>query len=124
MTKQLSKNFSDDEFACKHCGKVITNAKLIKCLQDLRDAIGQPIIVNSGFRCPEHNRAIGGAKNSYHCFGMAADIRSAGMSPEDLATRAREIEGIRGLGIYATWIHVDVRDSPNRIEWGGHDGHD
>lgn len=43
-------------------------------LDPLRDAYGAPIYVNSGYRCPELNRAVGGSPGSHHLRGMAADI--------------------------------------------------
>ena len=43
-------------------------------LEPLRQAWGQPIFVNSGYRSPALNRAVGGARNSQHCLGQAADI--------------------------------------------------
>ena len=43
-------------------------------LDPLREAYGNPIIVNSGYRCPELNRAVGGARNSQHTKGEAVDI--------------------------------------------------
>lgn len=45
-------------------------------LDPLREAYGKPIIVTSGYRCKELNQAIGGAKNSDHLYGQAADIRT------------------------------------------------
>ena len=49
---------------------------LTKCVLDpIREAWGSPIIVNSGYRCPELNALVGGAAYSYHMKGMAADIR-------------------------------------------------
>lgn len=45
-------------------------------LDPLREAYGGPIIVTSGYRCPTLNKAIGGAKNSQHMAGQAADIRT------------------------------------------------
>ena len=57
--------------------EAVRNLELLtKCVLDpLREAWGAPIIVNSGYRCPELNKAVGGAKASYHMQGMAADIR-------------------------------------------------
>ena len=43
-------------------------------LEPLRQHFGQPIVINSGYRCPALNRAVGGARNSYHLQGRAADI--------------------------------------------------
>lgn len=45
-------------------------------LDPLREAYGGPIIVTSGYRCPALNKAVGGAKNSQHMTGQAADIRT------------------------------------------------
>ena len=45
-----------------------------KLLDPLREAWGKPLIVTSGYRCPELNNAVGGVKTSHHMRGMAADI--------------------------------------------------
>ena len=45
-----------------------------KLLQPLRDAYGKPMTINSGYRCPELNKAVGGVPNSQHVLGMASDI--------------------------------------------------
>ena len=45
-------------------------------LDPVRERWGVPIYVNSGYRCPELNKLVGGAPNSYHLRGMAADITS------------------------------------------------
>lgn len=45
-----------------------------KVLDPLREAWGKPLTVSSGYRCPALNAAVGGAKNSHHMRGMAADI--------------------------------------------------
>ena len=59
-------------------------------LDILRKKIGKPVIVNSGYRTPEHNKKVGGAKYSYHMRGMAADIRVNGMSPKELGKAVKE----------------------------------
>lgn len=43
-------------------------------LDPLRELYGQPVYVNSGYRCPELNKAVGGVENSYHVSGCAADL--------------------------------------------------
>lgn len=50
------------------------NALMEECLDKVREMWGKPIGVNSGYRSPELNRAVGGAKNSQHIKGEAADI--------------------------------------------------
>lgn len=49
---------------------------ILDVLQPLRDELKEPIIVNSGYRSPELNKAVGGAKTSQHLTGEAADIRA------------------------------------------------
>ena len=57
--------------------EAVRNLELLteNVLDPIREAWGGPIIVNSGYRCPELNKAVGGAQYSYHMKGMAADIR-------------------------------------------------
>jgi len=90
-------------------------------LQVIRDHIGRPITVNSGYRSPKHNKAIGGASNSFHMKGMAADIRVDGMSPKELAAivTALIIEGKitpGGVGLYNTFVHYDIRGKHIRFK--------
>ena len=104
-------NFSASEFACK--GKACCNgsapmdSEFLSKIQELRDAIGRPIKVTSGFRCNHHNTSVGGAKNSYHTLGRAADIKCLGVGVDQLAECAREI--FNGVIIYKSWVHVDTR---------------
>ena len=58
-------------------------ALIEKVLDPLREAYGKPIIVNSGYRCPKLNAAVGGAASSQHVKGEAADIRSVADTPEE-----------------------------------------
>ena len=57
--------------------KVVENLRslCLEVLQPLRDYVGAPVHINSGYRCPELNMTVGGVKNSQHCRGEAADIR-------------------------------------------------
>ena len=52
-------------------------------LEPIRQAFGQPIVVNSGYRCRQLNIAVGGAKRSFHLSGRAADI-VAGLTPDQM----------------------------------------
>lgn len=45
-------------------------------LDKIREAFGAPIIINSGYRCPELNKAVGGSKTSHHKYGYAVDMDS------------------------------------------------
>jgi uncharacterized protein YcbK (DUF882 family) len=78
--ERLSENFAAKEFACRCCGKVLVHPELVRKLQALRSAAGAPVVIASGYRCAGHNRECGGAVNSYHLYGMAADIWVGGVS--------------------------------------------
>jgi len=120
----LSKNFSRHEFACRCCDRAEINQRLVDALQELRDLAGLPVRVTSGYRCSEHNRAIGGATRSQHLLGTAADISVRGMTPTEMYLLAEDVEAFRngGIGVYPDkgFIHVDVRDG--RARWGQLDG--
>ena len=71
----ITKNFNRKEFTCKcGCGLDVINIGLVHRLQVIRDIVQLPMIINSGCRCQDHNRAVGGASVSYHLAGDAADF--------------------------------------------------
>lgn len=108
MTR-LSEHFSKKEFACKHCGKIINiDPLLIAKLECLRAAIGnKPIYITSGYRCEIHNKSVGGAVNSQHLKGKAADIYIKGDMGE-LVRLADRIFYQGGMGVYKNFIHLDT----------------
>jgi hypothetical protein len=65
----------------------IENLKLLcqEVLQPIREHFGKSVTVNSGFRSPESNAAVGGSKTSDHCLGRAADIEIDGVPNPELA---------------------------------------
>lgn len=101
---------------------------LCHVLERVREELGShPIGIISGFRSPEHNAAIGGASASQHMQGRAADIAVNGHTPEQVHAvilrlfHEGEIE-VGGLGVYASWVHVDTRPRPESghlAQWSG-----
>ncbi len=114
--KQLTKNFKAGEFFCK-CGKCedqIISLDHVNKLQQLRDDFDKPILINSAYRCPEHNKAEGGSPNSRHTKGDATDIRVVGLSPKEVADRCEHFDG---LGRYKTFTHIDSRGTKARWDF-------
>jgi Uncharacterized protein conserved in bacteria len=114
---RLTANFNLREFQCPCCGAVKIDPELVRRLQVARDRIGKPIIVTSGYRCPDHNRRVGGASNSQHLHGRAADIYCQGVTVAQLADIAEGYFQDGGLGRYAGHVHVDIRGTKAR--WTG-----
>jgi uncharacterized protein YcbK (DUF882 family) len=120
----MTKNFKIEEFECKgnlkgcECKmpeEVYNNIQeLAKNLQIIRDELGEPIKINSGYRCEAYNRKIGGVKRSQHLKGKAADIRIKNLTPDEVATAIDKLqEGgfikVGGLGRYNSFTHYDIR---------------
>lgn len=118
MTK-LSENFSFDEFVNRDDPERPSGPALKYMIQlcehvlePLRSWLGKPIQITSGFRSPAHNARIGGAKNSLHTTGMAADIAVGGI-PEQIKVAAflSKLGEVGGIGLYESKgiVHVDIR---------------
>jgi uncharacterized protein YcbK (DUF882 family) len=110
----LTEHFSRREFACPDgCGRDTADVELLRVLERLRRAFGAPVIVTSGHRCPEHNAAVGGAPDSQHLYGRAADIQVEDATPDEVYRYLTERYPTRyGIGRYDGWTHVDTRSGP------------
>lgn len=127
----LSPNFTLEEFTRNGHGiDNVPNAMQIKnmeflcdnVLEPLREHYGHPVVITSGYRCPELNKAVGGADNSQHTKGEAADLHILGVRNDDvwnfikehlafdqlIAERLRQQDGAAG------WIHCSYSISHNR----------
>lgn len=113
----ISEHFSRIEFACKcGCGFQTVDVELLNVLERLRERFSQPIVINSGCRCPKHNKAIRGSENSKHIQGSAADIVVKNTPTEEVYIYLAESYPDKyGIGKYASWIHIDVRT--DRARW-------
>lgn len=107
----LSANFRVAEFAASDGARYARiSPDLVDALQRLRDHIGAPVEVRSGYRHPVLNDEAGGADESQHMVGHAADIRSPGVAPLDLAQFALGAIGcVIGIGLGQNTIHIDMR---------------
>lgn len=124
---QLTKNFALSEFTCHdEAGTPVPTAYLANVqevannLQALRDQLGQPLHVLSGYRTPAHNKAVGGVPDSQHLLAKAADLTVATLTPAQLHARIEALIAAGkmrqgGLGLYPGFVHYDVRGT--RARW-------
>lgn len=121
---KVSKHFRVREFASKDgSDKVLIDDDLVTLLENIREAAGgKSITINSGYRSPEHNAAVGGVSNSQHVKGTATDIVVANTDPLTVGQIAEHLLGNRGgIGVYQTFTHVDTR--ANKSRWDQRSGH-
>jgi len=116
---RLAKHFRAKEFACPcdrdECRTVVVHWALIRLLERMREQIEQPLYITSGYRCPRWNQEVGGAPESLHLAGMAADVQ-ASTDVQHLASIAEAV-GAGGIGVYPRHTHVDVGEPDRR--WQG-----
>lgn len=115
------KHFKMSEFECR-CGcempadvKQNLEALVEVVLDPARERLGKAIRVTSGYRCEKHNKAVGGAANSQHVKGQAADI-CAGSPAENLAIAKAIVKGgdwdqmileeMKPGSLEPRWVHV------------------
>lgn len=125
--KQISRNFYLDEFTASETASrlgidmSLDNEPLIETrliylattvLQPLRNALG-PVTITSGYRPNKLNKKLGGAANSDHLYGLAADIRVAGKSPLEVACWIRDnIENYKQvINEHDSWVHVSFEQN-------------
>jgi len=110
------KYFSDRELSCSHCGRNEMRQDFVDLLDEIREACDFPLPVSSGYRCPEWNERIGGAKN--HPDGVAVDITVSGERAYELVWRAMSFD-IRGVGVKqrghhsGRFVHLDMQTRPD-----------
>jgi len=113
---QLTEHFNLREFQCRCCGTVKLDFVLVQKLEELRRYLGVPVRVTSGYRCPAHNQAVGGVKDSLHCQGLAADIVVPDRSLAVVRQTAAAL-GFGGIGDYGSFLHLDLGAAGRR--WRG-----
>ena len=95
-------------------------------LYPLRKLVGCPVRITSGYRCAELNKAVGGANNSGHLYGQAADIQVTGQSNTAVFNWIRKncefdqliLEQVGGT----QWVHVSYNFDHNRKQCLSYDG--
>lgn len=110
----LSEHFSAHEFACRcggglpGCQRLLVKRELLQSLEGYRSHLGQAVSIVSGYRCVERNMQVGGARNSQHIYGAAADLQ-----PRLSHSTVQAFHLFAGIGygpISGLVVHVDRRD--------------
>jgi Peptidase M15 len=91
--------------------------KVVEVLDELRERLGHPIVLNSVYRGEAYNKSVGGASGSQHKRFCASDFRVIGFGrPTDWASALRNMRAEKffqgGIGVYKTFVHVDTRGWP------------
>ena len=118
---QLSPHFNAHEFRCS-CGKIhetLISSELIEKLEALYTTLNcSKIIVTSGYRCPDHDKAVGGTSSGQHTKGTAADVCCYGqdgqpISSKTVCCKAQDLgfTGIANITSSYQYTHLDVRTS-------------
>ena len=91
----------------------------------VREIIGMPLIVNSAYRCPELNKAVGGVSTSQHCLAEALDIKVKGKTAEELFRmivasdlKYDQLIWERPKGCTA-WLHVSIGSKKEKLKYDG-----
>lgn len=125
---KLTKNFELKEFTSSPTAKkynisnspselVIENLKSLceYILQPIRDKVEKPVEINSGYRCLELNKKVGGVPTSQHVMGCACDFKIDGMTSYEIAEVVLELNlPFDQLILYPTFVHVSYSDRCRR----------
>lgn len=117
---RLSKSFKRKHFACECDGcqnNPAVDYQLVVILEDLAENFGSAPVVTSGIRCKDRNAQVGGASQSLHLTGKAADVYIPNVAPKAVFDYLvdRHPDSF-GFGLYRSHVHVDSRSRPYR--WG------
>lgn len=110
--------FDEAEFTCSETGTNEIKPELIHALDELRERLGRPLVITSGYRHPTHsaerNKTTGPGTHSQ---GIAADIAvNNGFERMTLVHEALKL-GFPAIGVAKTFIHLDIRKTDKPVMW-------
>ncbi len=106
-------HFDREEFRCPCCGLMKIDPAIVGVLEAVREELNEPVIINSGTRCPAHNAEVGGANRSAHLVNPDDGLsHAADIACDNNITRARIVEvcilwGIRRFEVSNLHVHID-----------------
>lgn len=113
-------NFTPEEFRCKHTGKDGMQKEFMDRLQHVRDIVGFPLVINSGYRHPSHPiEAAKGHSKGEHTRGLCADIRANSSRVRYKLVAAALRAGFTRIGIGQSFVHLGEggEDLPPEVLW-------
>lgn len=97
---------------------LMMNQEFVERLDKMRESMGGPLFIVSGFRTPAHNNSVGGEPNSAHLRGLAVDFAAIGASTRAAIIVAAVRAGFTRIGIGTAFIHIDSDTSlPQHVCW-------
>ena len=98
--------------------ELLPNLRLLaRGLDEVRRLLGHRLRITSGYRCPELNAAVGGARTSQHCAGLAADFECPAFgTPLEIvvAIQRSPIAFDHCILEFGRWVHVSFSHAPRR----------
>jgi hypothetical protein len=84
--------------------------RLAKFLEEVRAILKRPIMVNSAYRSPKVNEAVGSKPTSQHCMGCAADIKVPGLTPDNIVKEIikTNLEYDQLIREFDSWVHISI----------------
>ncbi len=124
LIEQISKDFKACEFdcPCDHCACTLVDSELVSKLQELRERIGKPIAITSGYRCTSYQNELKARGYetavgvSQHTLGRAADIAVSGLGIPFIISEAILV-GFKAIGAGENFLHLDTRDDGKTRYW-------
>jgi uncharacterized protein YcbK (DUF882 family) len=105
----MYKHFDISEFRCRETGENDMKEEFIHMLDELRERVGFPMVVTSGYRSTQHTAERSKEKGGTHTQGIAADIAVANGEQRMKIVREALKMGFGGIGVARTFVHVDMR---------------
>lgn len=104
-----SEHFAESELRCKCCGVNKMKRRMLKHAEDVRAHFGgKPMIVSSAFRCPKHNREVGGVSKSLHLDGCAMDVYIPGVPSSEIVAYSKACGSPDAYSINSNYAHISV----------------
>ena len=137
MSTQLTPHFTLEELARTDVnGYKLTNIAMAKeqmgkmymlagFAERIREIIGRPVIINSGYRCPALNKAVGGVSNSQHALAEALDIKVSGKTALEILQIIVASDLKYDQIIWekpksgAAWVHISIGSKKEKLKWDG-----